>query len=157
MKLGIKMAFRFLTLTLTSLTFSGCVVSVGSRVNSTPPASPPEVIVADAGQAATIAEIDAAAQLNIDSARTHNFVMIAERSNLDPAIQVHLINKTYHCLSFESSKVLVLQKVIARPDFCDSTRHAIVKQLNKLSFDSNRQVILNQINDRMKKVAAKQD
>lgn len=132
---------------------SGCVVSVGSRVQSPPPPptfSPPlTVVVSDPGQAATIAEIDAGAQLNMDSSRTHTLAQIADRPNLDTPVQVHLINTAYRCLSFESSKVQVLQKMIARPDFCDATRHAIVSQLGQLGFESSKQDLLNRINQRM--------
>jgi hypothetical protein len=105
--------------------------------------------VSDPGQAATVGEIDAAAHLNMDSARTHALAQIAERPGLAPPVQVHLINTAYRCLSFENSKVLVLQKMIARPDFCDATRHAIVSQLGRLSFESNKQDLLNRINQRL--------
>jgi hypothetical protein len=138
-----------LALLASAIAFSGCVVSVGSRVQAPPPPPPPTVIVGDPGQAATIAEIDAAAQLNMDSSRNHALAQIAERPNLDVPVQVHLINTAYRCLSFESAKVQVLQKMIARPDFCDATRHAIVSQLGRLSFESNKQDLLNRINQRV--------
>ena len=140
-----------------TLALSGCVVSVGSRVQSPPPPSPPPpptVVVSDPGQAATIAEIDAGAQLNMDSSRTHSLAQIAERPNLSPPVQVHLINTTYRCLNFESSKVEVLQKIIARPDFCDATRHAIVSQLGQLGFESSKQDLLNRINKRLAQATA---
>jgi hypothetical protein len=59
------------------------------------------------------------------------------------------VNVTYRALSFENNKVQVLSKVIARPDFCDPVRSALVSQLNLLTFDSNRQMLLNQINERL--------
>lgn len=129
---------------------SGCVVSVGSRVQAPPsPPPPPTIVVSDPGQAATIAEIDAAAHFNMDSSRTQALGQIAERPNLAPPVQVHLINTTYRCLQFDSSKVAILQKIIARPDFCDATRHAIVTQLGRLGFESSKQALLNQINQRL--------
>lgn len=131
------------------LGLTGCVVSVGSRVQT-----PPPVVVGDPGQAATIAEIDAAAQFHMDSARTHALSQIAERPNLAPPVQVHLINTTYRCLQFDSSKVAVLQKIIARPDFCDATRHALVTQLGRLSFESSKQDLLSRINQRLAQTPA---
>jgi hypothetical protein len=151
MKPGIQRSFLNFGLIAISTILSGCVISVGSRVSSAPP---PPVVVADAGQAATISEIDAASQLDIDSSRTHSLSQIADRANLSTQVQVHLVNTTYRCLNFESSKVHVLQKIIARPDFCDATRQAIVTQLKHLSFESSRQDLLNRINDRMARLAA---
>ena len=134
----------------TSLALCGCVVSIGGRNHPSPPSPPPPpVVITDPGQAATVAEIDAAAQLNMDSARSETLAQIAQRPALSPPVQVHLVNVAYHCLSFENSKVHVLSRVIARPDFCDGARQAIVTQLNTLGFDSNRQSLLKQINSRM--------
>jgi hypothetical protein len=136
---------------------SGCVVSVGSRVQSqpSPPVTPPPtIVVSDPGQAATIAEIDAAGQLNIDSSRAHALGQIAERPNLAPPVQVHLINTAYRTLNIESSKIFVLQKMVARPDFCDLTRQTVVSQLGQLRMESSKQVLLHQINERMSQAAA---
>lgn len=128
---------------------SGCVISVGSRVQAPPPPAPPPVVITDSGDAATVAEINAAAQLNMDSSKTQTLAQIAERPNLSPPVQVHLINTAYRSLGFESSKVQVLQKMIARADFCDVTRQAIVSQLGTLGFESNKQDLLNRINQRL--------
>ena len=133
---------------------TGCVISIGSRVQAPPPTPPPvppppPVVVTDPGQAATVAEIDAAAQLSMDSARAQALGQLAERPALGPPVLVHLVNVSYRVLSFESSKVQVLSKVIARSDFCDPVRNAIVSQLSLLSLDSNRQQLLNQINARL--------
>jgi hypothetical protein len=62
--------------------------------------------------------------------------------------KVHLINVGYRCLSFDSSKQVLLQKVIANPAFGPAARQAVVSQLNCLAFDSTRQVILNDVNQR---------
>jgi hypothetical protein len=135
---------------------AGCVVSIGGRTQNTPPSPappPPPVVVSDPGQAATIGEIDAAAQLSMDSARTHALSQIAERPGLAPPVQVHLINVAYRCLSSENNKVQVLQKMIARPDFCDATRQAIVSQLGQLGFESHKQDLLNRINQRLTQAA----
>jgi hypothetical protein len=150
MKTNFGRVLDLLGLLLISLGLSGCVVAIGSGKHENPPPPPPAVVVTDSADTATIAEIDAARQLNFDNARTAALAQIAERSALAVPVQVHLINVTYRHLDFENSKVLVLTKMIARPDFCDATRHAIVSQLNKLSFDTNRQLILQQINERLK-------
>jgi hypothetical protein len=141
-----------LCLAVIASSLTGCVVSIGGKTQNppviqTPP--PPPVVVTDPGQAATIAEIDAAAQLNMDSARSHTLSQIAERPALSPPVQVHLINVAYRCLNFDNSKVHVLQKMIARPDFNDATRHAIVSQLGQLGFEASKQDLLNRINQRL--------
>jgi hypothetical protein len=137
-------------LLFTALTFTGCVVSIGGGSRGSDHHAPPAVVMTDSADAASIAEIDAAARLNMDSARTHALVQIAERPLLAPSVQVHLVNTAYRVLSFDNNKAHVLTKIIARPDFSDATRHAIVSQLRKLSFDNNRQHILHQINERLK-------
>ena len=130
---------------------TGCInLSFGSR---RPPAQPPAPIVVPAhpltpDEAATIAEIDAAARLNFDNARKHSLSQIAQRPNLSPAVQVHLVNAAYRSISFENAKVELLHTVIANPAFSDAARQAIVTQLNRLSFDSHKQAILRQLNDR---------
>lgn len=154
MKPNLQRLFLNVGLLSVAVVLSGCVVSVGSRVQSPPPPPPPPtVVVGDPGQAATIAEIDAAAHFNMDSSRTHALGQIAERPNLAPPVQVHLINTAYHRLQFDSSKVQILQKMIARPDFCDATRHAIVSQLGRLGFESSKQDLLNRINQRVAQAA----
>ncbi len=130
---------------------TGCVIAIGTGKETT---SPPAVVVTDSADAATIAEIDAAARLNMDNAKTSALSQIAERGTLAVPVQVHLVNVAYRSLSFDNNKTHVLTKIIARPDFGDATRHAIVSQLNKLSFDNNRQHVLHQINERLKAVPA---
>lgn len=156
MKSNLGRALNLLGLLLTGLLLSGCVVAIGSgRHENPPPPSPvPTVVVTDSADAATIAEIDAARQLNFDNARAQALGQIAERKVLSVPVQVHLINVTYRSLAFENNKVPILSKLIARPDFCDATRQAIVSQLNRLSFDNNRQKLLSEINERLKQQGA---
>ncbi len=138
-----------------SLLLAGCLdISIGSRRPAPAPIPPPEMpppapIVTNPADAATLAEIDAAGRLDFDSSRVQALTQIAERSGLAPAPQVHLVNTAYRCLGFDSSKAAVLQKLIANPAFCDAARQAIVSQLNRLSFDSSRQAILNDVNKRV--------
>jgi hypothetical protein len=107
----------------------------------TPPMTPAE--------AATIAEIDASARLSFDSARRESLMRVAQRPELTPTVQVHLINVAYRSLSFESAKLEVLRAIIANPGFTDAARQAIVSQLNHLSHDSHKQEILRHLNQRV--------
>jgi hypothetical protein len=154
MKTAIKPTLLGLGLLSSLLALTGCVVSIGGGSRGSDRHVPPAVVVTDSADAATIAEIDAVAKLNMDNDRTHALTQIAERGTLAVPVQVHLVNVAYRSLSFDNNKTHVLSKIIARPDFCDATRHAIVSQLHKLSFDNNRQHILQQINERLKANAA---
>lgn len=148
MNLFLKRTFGLFALLSTTSLLTGCVIAIGTGKDNPPP--PPAVVVTDSADAATIAEIDAAARLSMDSAKTAALSQIAERSALAAPVQVHLVNVAYRSLSFDSNKTFVLSRIIARPDFCDAPRHAIVAQLGRISFDSNKQHILNQINERVK-------
>jgi hypothetical protein len=142
-----KTKLPFIALILLAAGLTGCVgVSIGSR--RPPDPSAPPVMLASA-DAATVAEIDAAARLSFDSSRLQVLSRIAKRGDLSPAAQVHLVNVGYRSLSFEDSKVALLRSVIANPAFCDTTRHAIVTQLGSLSFDNNKQAVLNELNNRV--------
>ena len=153
MKSGFNWLARSAGIVGVALCASGCVVAIGSGVRSSPPRhepAPTPVAVTDSADAATIAEIDAARRLDFDNSRTHALSQIAGRPSLPVPVQVHLVNVTYANLDFENNKVSLLKKLIARPDFCDTTRQAIVTQLGKLDFDNNRRQILDHINDRLK-------
>jgi hypothetical protein len=133
-------------------TLTGCVgISIGNRGSAprstrTTPAPLPAAASSDS---ATLAEIDAANTLNMDSNRTEALLQIANRENLSPTAQVHLVNSTYRSLNFDSSKVRVLKGVIANPAFCDPARQAVVSQLELISMESNRRAILDEVNRRM--------
>ncbi len=100
-------------------------------------------------EAATLAEIDAAARLSFENAKLEALQNIAVRPNLSPVVQVHLVNVGYRALAFENNKVALLRKLISSPDFSDPARQAIVTQLSNLSHDSNRQMILRELNSRV--------
>lgn len=154
MRTNLGRALNLLGLLVTGFGLSGCVVAIGTGKSQNPPPPAPTVVITDSADVATVAEIDAARQLNFDNARTHALAQIAERPALSTPVQVHLINVAYRSLDFENNKVHVLAKMIARPDFSDATRQAIVSQLSKLSFDNNRQLLLQKINERLKSNAA---
>lgn len=151
MKAIIKQLLLGISVIALTTILTGCVIAIGTGKETT---SPPAVVVTDSAEAATIAEIDAAARLRMDDDRTSALSQIAERASLPTTAQVHLVNVTYRTVRFDDNKASVLRKVIARGDFGDATRHAIVTQLGKLSFDSNRQSLLQQINERLKATPA---
>jgi hypothetical protein len=123
---------------------TGCVgIAIGRRGVPPPPA------VESTAAAATIAEIDAAARLSFDNQKLQCLKQIAQRRELPPVAQVHLVNVGYSCLAFDNQKVDLLRAVIANPDFSDSARHAVVSQLDKLSFDNQQAEILRLINQRV--------
>lgn len=142
----LKRVLGFFTLLGLGMVLTGCVVAIGTGKENSSPA----VVVADSADAATLAEIDAAARLNMDGGRTAALLQIAERGVLAKSVQVHLVNTAYRRLTMDGSKLQLLGRVIAHPDFGDAARHAIVSQLHKLSFDSSRQQILQQISERLK-------
>lgn len=130
---------------------AGCVVHVGS---SSPKIQreviTKEVVVVPAGteDSGNIAEIDAAAQLSFDPARSGALKKVAQRPNLSPAVQVHLVNVTLKRVDFDPNKVEILQTLIANPCFSGSAKETILKQLNALSFEPNRAAILEAIQKR---------
>ncbi|MGD0538993.1 MAG: hypothetical protein ABSC03_15265 [Verrucomicrobiota bacterium] len=130
----------------------GCVdISIGSHRSAPPPPPVPAPMpppVTNADDAATVAEVDAASRLSFDAGRLETLCAIAQRPGLSPAVQVHLINVGYRCLNFDSSKQVLLQKIIANPAFGSAARQAVVSQLNCLAFDSTRQAILHEVNQR---------
>jgi len=150
-----KRLFLLLMLAAAFTSFTGCInLSFGKH--SPPPPPPPEPAVVmpapsplTPADAATVAEIDAAARLNLDSARKESLSHVAQRAGLSPTVQVHLINVAYRALSFDSSKVELLRTLIANPAFSDAARQAIVTQLDHLGFDSHKQEILRQLNQRV--------
>ena len=130
----------------------GMILALAGCAASGPKQSGP--VVTDSAEAATIAEINAAARLNMDNSRAHALVQIAERPKLSEPAQIHLIHAAYRSLRMDNNKTVVLAKMIDRADFSDATKQAIVSQLGKLSFDFNRQFILQHINERTRRSQA---
>jgi len=95
-----------------------------------------------------IEEIDAVASLSFDSGRTEAYKRIAQRPCLSPEAQVHLVNEAFTRLSFENSIEEVLLALIHSPGFCCDARHAIISQIDRLKFDSNRSRILSELDKR---------
>ena len=100
----------------------------------------------DASDNATLAEIDAAAQLNFEQNKLALFNQIAARSNLSPGAQVHLAEAAFKHLNFEGNQLQVLLKLIGNPAFSSAAKEAILKDLSKLNFENNKQSVLDAIN-----------
>ncbi len=91
---------------------------------------------------ATLAEIDAAARLSFENNRASLLEQIATRPTLSPEAQVRLVEVIFRSLSFENTRLGLLQKLIANPSFSPAAKQAILNGLNNLSFENNRQAIL---------------
>lgn len=144
-----------LALAATWMLATGCVVSIGGHEKSRPreeaPKPSPVVIVpGNTEDSATLAEIDAIAGLSFDNAKRDGFQAVAVRAGISPGVQVHLVNTALRALSFDNNKVDVLQHLIQNPSFSPSAKEAIFRQLDHLSFDSNKTAVMHAIQERTK-------
>ncbi len=129
----------------------GCVVSIGGPNTKTQrEVVTKEVVVVPGGteESATLAEIDAAGQLSFDPSRAEALKKVASRANISPAVQVHLVDVVFKRVTFEPSKVEVLQALIANPAFSVATKECILKQLHQLNFEPNKAALLDSIQRR---------
>ncbi|MFN7141556.1 MAG: hypothetical protein ACK4UN_19685 [Limisphaerales bacterium] len=136
----------------TGLLLLGALASGCINVQVTPKQSSPVVYVP--GQALSeadslaIAEIDAAFSLAFDNSKVQMLSPVAQRPELSPLAQVHLVRRTLKDLSFENSKVHLLKLLIQNPSFSKAAKQEILQNLKKLSFDSNKTFILKSLEDR---------
>ena len=150
----IQWAVRTLVVGAVSVLLAGCVVSIGGGEGTRPrnevPKPPPPVVVVPANteDAATLAEIDAAAKLSFDSGKVVALKNVAARPSLSPAAQIHLVNTTLGSLSFDAGKVEVLKVLIGTPGFSPAAKEAIFRQTERLSFDSSRGAVIEAIQHR---------
>ncbi len=138
-------------LALTSTVFVGCVIAVGNKNAKDTPQPAVVVVASEPGDQATLAEINAAAGLSFENARTDALRAIAQRPNLTPACQVQLANQVFKKLDFDNDKVAVLVPLVHNPAFSPPAKQTIMAQLNKLGFDKDRQAVLQAVNEREKK------
>lgn len=96
----------------------------------------------------TIAEIDAAGQLVLESHKRDAYENIAGRDSLGPDAQAHLVKAVFDNLVLESSKENVLLTLIKNPGFCPAGERAILERLDKLVLESDKRNILNAISER---------
>jgi len=95
-----------------------------------------------------IVEIDAISKLSFDADRQHAYKRIAAREGLSEAAQVHLVKEALDNLSFEAAKEDILLTLIRNPGFSSAAESAMLKRLDKFSFESSKNKILEVINQR---------
>ena len=118
---------------------AGCQIAVTCPP---PPPGRPSMAVRSPSEA----EIDAAGRLEFESSRLAMLDQIAQRHDLDPRAQWHLVGVAYHRLDFEASKVHLLTTLIQNPRFANASKQAILDGLSEhLDFESSRVHILNTI------------
>ena len=124
---------------LTLLALSGCSRTEFQTNNPPPPAT---------ADAVTLAEIDAAAGLTMDNNRLDSLKAIAARATLTTSAQMHLVEKAFHSLTFENSKLDLLTVLIKNPAFSNAGKQAILNDLGQLTFENSKTTILAQLNAR---------
>jgi hypothetical protein len=126
----------------------GCI-SVTRHERTPMPPQPQVGIPGDASDVATLAEIDAAARFTFDSDKVDILQDIARRPNLSPEAQIRMVRVACSALTFDSSKVDLLTAIVKGPSFCEPVRHAIVSQLECLTFDSSKSSVLRAVSHRV--------
>ena len=121
----------------------GCVITVESGERY-----PGEVVYGDPVIEATIAEIDAISKLDFDSSKVKGLSQIAAREPLYPPCQEYLVGAVFRSLDFDPSKKKVLLTLIRNRTFSFEAKRAILNRLEKLSFDSTKKDILDELNRR---------
>ena len=96
----------------------------------------------------TSSEIDAVRKLHMESSRLEAYVRIAQRPGLSDAAQVDLVNQALKYLSFESSKLRVLETLLDNPSLRPAGEAAMLERLDRLQFESSRARILEAISQR---------
>jgi hypothetical protein len=133
LKSGIKV------LTFAVLCLAGCNVVVGPGQGPSQPWPEDET---------TLAEIDAAADLMFDDAKSKAFSDIAARPYLSAAAQVRLVEKAMDSLMFDSGKQQVMLALIKNSWFVREGKTAVLEHLDEFMFDSAKQTILQALNRR---------
>ena len=96
----------------------------------------------------TIVEINAISRLSFDADRQHAYKRIAAREGLSEGAQVHLVKEALDNLSFEAAKEDAVLTLIRNPGFSSAAESAILKRLDKFSFENSKNKILEAINQR---------
>ena len=97
---------------------------------------------------ATMAEIDAVADLKSDSAKYEAFKVIATRDTLPPKAQAHLVKPVIEKLYAPADKMDVLLTLIANPAFSNTAKKELLAHLKRIEPEQNRLAILKAINTR---------
>lgn len=124
------------------LVLSGCVITVGGG-DSSQGRHPRR-----GSDAATLAEIDAAANLTFNDDKEKAFIRIASRPYLSGQAQAYLAQKAMKSLVFDDSKRDVLLALVNNPYFVAEGKEAVLENLDSLAFNSSRNQVLEAINRR---------
>lgn len=92
-----------------------------------------------------IEQINSVRTLSFESNRKNAYLRIAQNPDLTDKAQVHLIKSVFDTLEFDSSKEMVLLTLIENPSFCEDAETAILKRLNRISFEKTKDNILKAI------------
>ena len=95
-----------------------------------------------------IKEIDAVSKLSSQDARQEFYTTLAGRTDLGPRAQAHLVEAAFKRLSSEDARFAVIETLIANPSFSSAAKSAILDRLGRLSVDSHRTEILEQLSPR---------
>ncbi len=137
-----KRSVLFVGLFLAAVVLNSCIVVVREeKTHRRPP--PVEYPSTD-----DTIEIDAIGKLSFDADRHSAYKRIAAREGLCASSQAYLVEAAFKNLSFESAKVDVLLTLIENPNFSPATKNAILSQLERLSFESNKREIIEAMNER---------
>jgi len=133
---------RFLALPVTLvalLACGGCFFTEGEHVRPDLP---------EPGAEATIAEIDAAAELKFDADRGDALERIARRYGLACEAQVHLVDTALDELSFDDHRRAVLITLIENRSFCRAAKARLLDRIDALRFAFNQKAVLDAIDRR---------
>ena len=128
--------------------FIGAILLSRHADRPPPPQVQDEIVQTQDSDPATIAEIDAAAQLSFENNKLAQFNQLAGRGTLSPAAQAHLVEMTFQHLSFENNVMQVLLKLIGNPSFSSAAKTRILKDLSRISFENNKQQLLDAMGKR---------
>lgn len=98
--------------------------------------------------AVVMAEIDAAANLMLESNREKTLKNIAIRPQLAPQAQVYLVQVALEELMLESSRKSVILALINNPSFVAEAKMEILENLDELMLESSRQEVMDRLNRR---------
>ncbi len=97
---------------------------------------------------ATMAEIDAAADLMMESSRESSLKNIAARPNLSADAQVYLVRRSLDELMMESSRESVIVTLINNPGFVSEAKMAILENMDEFMMESTRREVMDRLNRR---------
>jgi hypothetical protein len=115
-----------------ALMLTGCVTSTGGK-----------------GETVTQKEINAGASMDMETNREAMLAVIAARTDLSTADQVHLVQAIYKKLTLDPTKVRLLETLIKNPAFNSTSKGYVLDGLKSgLVSDLQRRKIMEELNTR---------